>query len=85
MSSFSIGLGPMPWIINSEIYPTNLRGTGISMYYFSKSLLCCFRATSVNWISNFFVSFWFLTATSDDVGEVVMFEVFLLFLYLIIF
>lgn len=31
MSSFSIGLGPMPWIINSEIYPTHLRGTGISM------------------------------------------------------
>lgn len=34
MSSFSVGLGPMSQIIISEIYPTHLRGTGISMYLF---------------------------------------------------
>ena len=30
----------------------------------------------------FFVSFWFLTATSDDVGEVVMFEVIIIVIFI---
>ncbi|XP_041349242.1 proton myo-inositol cotransporter-like [Gigantopelta aegis] len=49
--SFAPGLGPMPWTINSEIYPLWARGTCIAM------------ATAVNWIFNLIVSFSFLTLT----------------------
>ena len=34
MLNFPVGLGPVPWIFNSEIYPLHLRATGYSMYYF---------------------------------------------------
>ncbi|XP_076447310.1 proton myo-inositol cotransporter-like [Babylonia areolata] len=47
--SFAPGLGPMPWTINSEIYPMWARGTGVSI------------ATMVNWAFNLVVSFSFLT------------------------
>ena len=47
--SFSIGMGPTPWTINSEIYPLHLRGLGNSM------------SSTVNWISNFIVALTFLT------------------------
>ena len=33
MINFPVGLGPVPWIFNSEIYPLHLRATGYSMYY----------------------------------------------------
>ncbi|XP_021343197.1 proton myo-inositol cotransporter-like isoform X2 [Mizuhopecten yessoensis] len=46
---FAPGLGPMPWTINSEIYPTWARGTCISI------------ATAVNWIANLIVSMTFLS------------------------
>lgn len=46
---FAPGLGPMPWTVNSEIYPMWARGTAISL------------ATAVNWIANLIVSFTFLT------------------------
>lgn len=39
----------MPWTINSEIYPLNVRGS------------CTAIATSVNWLSNLVVSLTFLT------------------------
>jgi hypothetical protein len=41
---FSISLGPIPWTVNSEIYPLHLRGVGNSL------------ATTVNWVSNYAVS-----------------------------
>lgn len=40
---------PMPWTINSEIFPTWCRG------------VCYSATTSVNWLSNFLVSYTFLT------------------------
>ncbi|XP_033744927.1 proton myo-inositol cotransporter-like isoform X1 [Pecten maximus] len=46
---FAPGLGPMPWTINSEIYPTWARSTGTSL------------ATAVNWIANLIVSMTFLS------------------------
>lgn len=48
---FSPGMGPMPWTINSEIYPGWARST------------CTSLTTAVNWASNLLVSFTFLTLT----------------------
>jgi len=49
---FAIGLGPIPWAVNSEIYPLNIRGVANSV------------ATTVNWGSNLIVSFTFLSYIS---------------------
>lgn len=46
---FAPGLGPMPWTINSEIYPMWARGTAVSI------------ATMINWAFNLVVSFSFLS------------------------
>ncbi|KAG0728729.1 Proton myo-inositol cotransporter [Chionoecetes opilio] len=48
---FSPGMGPMPWTINSEIYPGWARAT------------CNSITTSINWGSNLLVSLTFLTLT----------------------
>ena len=57
---FAPGMGPIPWTVNSEIYPTWARSTAISI------------ATMVNWISNLIVSMTFLTLT-DTLGQPVTF------------
>ena len=49
MVTLCAGLGPMPWTINSEIYPMWARGTGNAI------------ATMINWAFNLVVSFTFLT------------------------
>ena len=51
--SFSIGMGPTPWTVNSEIYPLHLRGLGNSL------------SATTNWIANFAVSMSFLTLLED--------------------
>lgn len=50
--SFAPGMGPMPWCINSEIFPTSIRGVGNSI------------STSVNWSSNLIMSLTFLTISN---------------------
>ncbi|KAH3757083.1 hypothetical protein Pelo_11111 [Pelomyxa schiedti] len=46
---FGIGMGPVPWCVNSEIYPIAVRGAGNG------------AATATNWLTNLFVSLSFLT------------------------
>ena len=53
---FAPGLGPLPWTINAEIYPTWARSKANSV------------ATAVNWSSNLFVSLTFLSII-DGLGE----------------
>lgn len=48
---FAPGMGPMPWTINSEIYPS-----------FARSW-CLSAATSVNWLFNLMMSMTFLSLT----------------------
>jgi SP family myo-inositol transporter-like MFS transporter 13 len=55
---FAMGMGPVPWIYNSEIYPLKLRSTAASL------------ATTANWISNFLVSMTFLSIMSTNPGMV---------------
>merc|ERR1712050_370536 len=46
--SFSISLGPMPYIITAEIFPNSFRASGVSLCW------------AVNWATNFMVSLSFL-------------------------
>ena len=48
IASFAIGLGPVFWLMISEIFPLSLR---------SKAMAAC---TAANWIANFLVSYFFL-------------------------
>lgn len=48
---FAPGMGPMPWTINSEIYPLWARS------------FCYSTSTSVNWFFNLLVSLTFLSLT----------------------
>jgi len=57
---FAIGLGPIPWVVNSEIYSHSIRGVANGL------------ATTVNWASNFVVSISFLSY-QDAVGPSIAF------------
>ena len=46
---FAPGMGPMPWTLNSEIYPREFRS------------LCVGISTSANWVANLLISFTFLS------------------------
>ncbi|MHB8461936.1 MAG: sugar porter family MFS transporter [Vulcanimicrobiaceae bacterium] len=46
---FAFSLGPIVWLLISEIYPLRVRGIGMSV------------ATLANWLANFVVSLYFLT------------------------
>jgi len=63
---FAPGMGPLPWTVNSEIYPTWARSTAISI------------ATMVNWMCNLVVSMTFLTLT-DSLGQPVTFGLYACF------
>ncbi|GLJ44384.1 hypothetical protein SUGI_0930390 [Cryptomeria japonica] len=49
--AFSPGMGPVPWAVNSEIYPAHLRG------------VCGGIAATANWVSNLLVAQSFLSLT----------------------
>jgi len=49
IAAFAIGLGPVFWLLISEIFPLNVRGQAASI------------ATMANWLSNFIVSLTFLS------------------------
>jgi MFS transporter, SP family, galactose:H+ symporter len=51
VGSFAFSLGPIVWLLISELYPLRVRGLGMSI------------ATLSNWVGNFFVSQFFLTMT----------------------
>ena len=55
---FAPGMGPMPWTINSEIYPTWARSSSQSI------------ATSMNWAFNLLVSMTFLSLTEAITKQV---------------
>jgi len=48
IGSFAYSLGPIGWLLNSEIYPLHIRGKGMGV------------ATCANWASNFIVTATFL-------------------------
>ncbi|HEY6961071.1 MAG TPA: sugar porter family MFS transporter [Gaiellaceae bacterium] len=57
IASFAVGLGPVFWLMISEIYPLRVRGPAMSV------------ATVANWGANFLVSFTFLTLTTTITKE----------------
>jgi len=56
-ASFAIGLGPVFWLLISEIYPVDVRGQAMSL------------ATMTNWGANFIVTISFLTLLSAIHGS----------------
>jgi MFS transporter, SP family, galactose:H+ symporter len=60
IASFAVGLGPVFWLLISEIFPLNIRGQAASV------------ATTANWLSNFFVSLTFLSLL-NGLGNVLTF------------
>jgi len=56
VASYAIGLGPMVWLVLSEIYPTEVRAEAIGI------------ATFANWATNVLVSLTFLSL-SHWIGE----------------
>jgi len=66
---FAPGMGPLPWTINSEIFPTWARSTGIAI------------STFVNWSSNLIVSMTFLTL-ADNLGQPETFGIYAAFGFL---
>ncbi|ELW69457.1 solute carrier family 2, facilitated glucose transporter member 12 [Tupaia chinensis] len=55
VAAFSIGLGPMPWLVLSEIFPAGIRGRAMAL------------TSSMNWGINLLISLTFLTVT-DLIG-----------------
>ncbi|KAM4694041.1 solute carrier family 2, facilitated glucose transporter member 12 isoform 2-T2 [Discoglossus pictus] len=57
VAAFSIGLGPMAWLVQSEIFPVGIKGRAFAL------------TSSMNWGMNLLISLTFLTLT-DNTGAV---------------
>ena len=53
VGSFAVGLGPVFWLVLSEIYPLRIRGRAMSV------------GTAANWSANLVVALSFLTLTAS--------------------
>jgi sugar porter (SP) family MFS transporter len=62
---FAFSLGPIVWLLISEIFPLGVRGLGMSL------------STLANWVGNFLVSQFFLTMV-DRLGSPVTFSIYAL-------
>lgn len=51
IASFAIGLGPVFWLVNAEIFPLAIRGRGMAV------------STVINWLANLVVTLTFLDVT----------------------
>eukprot|EP00892_Ulva_mutabilis_P007815 jgi/Ulvmu1/5405/UM022_0200.1 len=62
--AFSVGMGPLPWVINAEIYPVDIRGLASGV------------AGTANWVANAIVSqlFLFLTQAVSASGTFILFS-----------
>jgi sugar porter (SP) family MFS transporter len=56
IASFAIGLGPVFWLMISEIFPLAMRGSAMAV------------CSVFNWVANFFVSYYFLQLI-DAIGK----------------
>jgi SP family myo-inositol transporter-like MFS transporter 13 len=59
VSSYALGIGSIPWLVQSEFFPMRVRGAGTGL------------ATASNWILNFFVGVSFLPAVENMYGGAV--------------
>ena len=66
---FGIGLAPLPWIINSEIYPTWARGSAVAI------------GSMCNWIFSLLVGLTFLPLI-DAIGQTWVFSIYAIFVFL---
>ena len=57
ISSFAISIGPVAWLLISEVFPIKIRGFGMSI------------ATLMNWVSNFIITNTFLSLGRVTTGE----------------
>lgn len=58
VASFAIGLGPVFWLLISEIYPLNIRSKAMSV------------ATVANWGANLIVAMTFLSIVNSDYDRI---------------
>ncbi len=50
IASFAIGLGPIPWVIISEIFPTRIRGRAMSFGVFAVWATCAVVSQTFPWL-----------------------------------
>ncbi|WP_286879167.1 sugar porter family MFS transporter [Methanoculleus sp. UBA413] len=75
VASFAVGLGPIFWLIISEIYPLSVRGLAMSL------------ATVTNWAANFIIAATFLSMVNliGQSGVFLLYALVALFAWLFIF
>ena len=66
---FGLGLAPLPWIINSEIYPTWARGSAVAI------------GSMCNWVFSLLVALTFLPLI-DIIGQTWVFSIYAMFVFL---